>query len=231
MASAPPPGRTVDAVVFDCDGVLVDSEPLHADATREYFRSHGVALGEHAFADLIGMRVRDQVTRLSEAHGLPGDQEEHYAGREQVFWRMAESGIATTPGAAETIRALHAAGIRVGVATSGTRRWVEHVLDALAVQDVVDAVATGEDVTRPKPDPEPYLVAARRLATEPGRCVAVEDSPAGVASASAAGMAVLVFDPSSHAGSARDGTRPVISELRDVLGRLGLREGLSRLDR
>ena len=185
------------AVVFDCDGLLVDSEPVHARATAEHLASLGTPVTADLFERIVGMRVRDQMTMVGQLTGH--DPAQLFRGREERFWELLRLDFPAMPGAATTVRALARAGFRIGVASSGTREYVEHVLTTLGVRHVVGAVTTGEDVRQPKPDPECYLRTARALGVPAACCAAVEDSDLGMKSAAAAGMHVLALQPSATA--------------------------------
>jgi HAD superfamily hydrolase (TIGR01509 family) len=172
--------------VFDMDGVLVDSEPTHERANAEYAATLGAAYDARLADAMMGRRVRDLTDALALEVGLP--PEEVFAGREAVFWRLLEAGLEPMPGLHEAIGRLAAAGLPLAVASSGTRAYVEHVLAQLGVRAAFAAVVSGEDVVCGKPDPEIYLLAAKRLGADPADCVAVEDAAHGIASARAAGM-------------------------------------------
>lgn len=183
------------AVVFDCDGVLVDSEPVHAQATSDELASLGTPVPANLFEQIIGMRVRDQMTIVGELTGH--DPQRLFDGREQRFWELLRRNFPAMPGAAPTIRRLHAAGFAIGVASSGTREYVDYVVTTLGVHELVDAITSGNDVRQPKPDPECYLRTARALGVPATSCAAVEDSELGVRSAAAARMHVLALQPAA----------------------------------
>lgn len=185
--ASPPPG-----VVLDCDGVLVDSEPLHAWATTKWASTIGITLRPQYFHDLIGMTVRDQVARI--VKGTGHDPTAAYHAREEHFWGLVDQ-IEPMVGVVDLVRRLHRAGTRIAVASNGSHDYLRHVIDALKIDGMIQGFVCADDVTRPKPDPEPYLKAAALLGLEPTRCVAVEDSPPGVASALAAGMTVVRVSP------------------------------------
>ncbi len=173
-------------VVFDMDGVIVDSEPTHERANAEYAASLGATYDGRLADEMMGRRVRDLTDALALEVGLPPD--EVFAGREAVFWRLLDEGLEPMPGLHAALGKLAGAGLPLGVASSGTRAYVEHVLDRLGVRDAFATVVSGEDVAHGKPDPEIYLLAAERLRARPADCVAVEDATHGIASARAAGM-------------------------------------------
>jgi HAD superfamily hydrolase (TIGR01509 family) len=177
-------------VVFDLDGVLVDSEPTHERANVEYLAGLGVTLDPALAAAMLGRRVRDLTDAVAAQAGVP--PEEVFAGREAVFWRLLEQAPPPPmPGLRPALARLAAAGLRLAVASSGTRAYVAHVLDRLGVADAFAAVVSGEEVVVGKPDPGVYLLAAERLGADPAACVAVEDAPHGIAAARAAGMRVV----------------------------------------
>jgi HAD superfamily hydrolase (TIGR01509 family) len=188
----------IEAVIFDCDGVLVDSEPFHAAATREELDHRGIALPEEFFDAHVGMRVVDQMAVLAERYAF--DLDELYAAREHRFWVLAAERFAEVPGSAETVRRLHAAGLKIAVATSGTRQWIDYVVDRLGLAAQISATVSAADVREPKPHPQAYLTAAAALGVAPQTCGVVEDSERGCRSAVTAGCLVVVLD--------RDGRDP-----------------------
>ena len=187
IRTTPPPG-----VVLDCDGILVDSEPLHAWATTEWAKTVGITLRPEYFHDLIGMTVFDQIARI--VKGTGHDPAKAYQARERHFWDLIDQ-LEPMIGVVDLIRRLHAAGTRIAVASNGSRDYLEHVVDALKIGTMIDGFVCADDITHPKPDPEPYLKAAALLDLEPRACVAVEDSQPGVTSALAAGMSVIMVNP------------------------------------
>jgi HAD superfamily hydrolase (TIGR01509 family) len=176
-------------VIFDCDGVLVDSEPAHARATSEYLASLGTPVAPDLFDRLIGMRVRDQMDVIADLTGH--DPDDLFRGREAMFWKLIAQDFPAMPDATRTIAELHEAGFVVAVATSGTRPYVDYVLLQLGVDRFISAVTCGDDVQQPKPHPECYLRTAAVLGIPASQCAAVEDSELGATSAQAAGMEVL----------------------------------------
>jgi HAD superfamily hydrolase (TIGR01509 family) len=183
----PPPG-----VVLDCDGVLVDSEPLHARATTMWASTIGITLHPEYFHDLIGMTVFDQVARI--VKGTGHDPAQAYRAREEHFWGLIGQ-IEPMLGVVDLIRRLHQAGTRIAIASNGSRDYLRHVINTLKIGTMIDGFVCADDITHPKPHPEPYLKAAALLNLEPAACVAVEDSQPGVTSALAAGMSVIMVHP------------------------------------
>jgi HAD superfamily hydrolase (TIGR01509 family) len=179
-------------VVFDLDGLMVDSEPMHELANDRYFARLGTTLDESLREEMMGRRVRDLAEATAGRLGRSPD--DVFAEREAVFWELLEqSGVKPMPGLDQAIAMLRGAGLPLAVATSGTRLYVDHVLDRLGIREAFAVVVSGEEVTAGKPDPEIYLRAAALLGADPADCVALEDTFHGVTAARAAGMHAIAI--------------------------------------
>jgi HAD superfamily hydrolase (TIGR01509 family) len=199
-------------VVFDLDGVIVDSEPVHERATDEYLAGLVVRDAETLREDMMGRRVRELTDVLAERLGRPPD--EVFGEREAIFWRLLErDGPRPMPGLEAAIAKLSGAGLDLAVATSGTRAYVELVLQRLGVRTAFKVVVSGEDVARGKPDPEGYLRVAALLGTDPTDCVALEDTFHGVTAARAAGMHAVAVPNALTAGMDFSGADAVVADL------------------
>ena len=177
------------AVIFDMDGVLVDTYHAHYRSWLEMAKAEGFHFSEEEFATTFGRTSREIIAhfwgegRLDDAQIAELDRR-----KEAAFRRMIETAFPAMPGIGQLLHSLHDAGIRMAVGSSGPPENVAMVLDRLDARDLFDAVVTGEDVTRGKPDPEVFLIAARHLGVPPARCAVIEDAPSGIAAANAAGM-------------------------------------------
>lgn len=189
------------AVVFDVDGTLADTErDGHRPAFNEAFRRHGLDIewGPTEYGRLLRTTGgRRRVERYLREHGYgsaaPVLAGEVHATKTRLFAsRVAAGAVAARPGVLELVRDLRRAGLRVAVATTGRRAWVEPLVARLLGPDTVDVMVTGDEVGELKPDPEAYLTALRRLGVVAGEALAVEDSAVGLRSASSAGLATLV---------------------------------------
>jgi beta-phosphoglucomutase len=200
-------------VVFDMDGVIVDSEPIHERATDEYLASLGATVGQDLRDDMLGRRVRELTDAIAVRLGLP--PERVLAEREAVFWRLLAEGegLQPMPGLHTAIARLTDAGLPLAVASSGTRAYVAHVLVRLDVRPAFKAVVCGEDVVEGKPHPAIYLRAAALLGADPGDCVAIEDTVHGVTAARAAGMRVVAVPNDLTAGMDFRGADAVAGDL------------------
>ncbi len=171
-------------VIFDLDGVLINSEPLHLQAFQEVLATHGRTLTEEEYyAHFIvysDLEVLEQL--LPAGEGL----EAALADKARRYLALLETGVPIFLDGMTLLSRTD--GWRVGLATGSMRREVERVLRSLRIRDRFGAVVTRDDCRRGKPDPEPFLLAAEALDVLPHRCVVVEDTPGGVRAAKAAGM-------------------------------------------
>jgi HAD superfamily hydrolase (TIGR01509 family) len=180
------------AVLFDLDGTLLDSERLWDRALQELAARLGGTLSGPARQAMIGRNSTESMAVLYQDLGTPA--RDPVADSQFLTERMIElfaTDLRWRPGAAELVTRVRAAGLATALVTSTRRRQVEVALDGLLGRDTFDAVVCGDEVTRPKPHPESYLTAAARIGRPIRRCVAIEDSPTGVASALAAGATVV----------------------------------------
>jgi HAD superfamily hydrolase (TIGR01509 family) len=201
-------------VVFDMDGVLVDGEPLHFRAVNELLAAEGRALTLDEYRPYMGTKAgwRELIAALH----LTGSPE-HYATRyNELILEQYRQCRTPLPGAVELARALRSGGMPLALASSSIAPWVAACLESLALEHVFDAVVTGSDVEAGKPAPDIYLEAARRLGLSAGRCLAIEDAPAGVASAVAAGMTCWAVRTEYTRGLPLPGAARVFESLADV---------------
>ena len=192
----------IAAVVFDLDGVVVDSEQVWDDVREQLVREGGGRWHDGAQAAMMGMSSPEWSRYLHDELGLAESPEEL---NDEVVHRMLEryrSDLPLIDGAVDAVRRL-AAEFPLAVASSSNRPLIEAVLEAAGIASLFAAVVSSEEVERGKPAPDVYLEAARRLGVEPKRCAAVEDSSNGIRSARTAGMRVLAL-PNSHYPPAPD---------------------------
>jgi len=215
--------KSPSALIFDMDGVLVDSEPVHKRAKEEAFRQFGIVLPEAVYDSYKG---RPDATMLPEVLGARGFSPETVAEISRLKHQIFESikhELRPVDGAADFIR-WAAARHRIALATSATTRNRELVLAVLNAGDVFETIVDGSRHTRPKPDPEVFQVAMRELGVGPGDCWVIEDSVNGLLAAKAAGCyAVAItttFDRATVSAAGADAAVDSFGELRGMLERL-----------
>ncbi|MEU4244153.1 HAD family phosphatase [Actinoplanes sp. NPDC026619] len=178
-------------MLFDMDGTLVDSEKVWEIALHELAAWAGGTLSPKARAAMVGGSMKQSMQIFRDDLGQPDRPEEADVKwlTSRVF-NLFREGLVWRPGAAELLRAVKLAGLPTALVTSTGRILVEAALDTLGRENF-DVVVCGDEVSMPKPDPEPYKTAAALLGVPIDQCVAIEDSPTGVASALASGAVVL----------------------------------------
>ena len=192
----------IEAVIFDLDGVIVDSEQVWDDVRERLAKERGGRWHDRAQADMMGMSSPEWSAYMHDEIGLAESPEEINA---EVVRRMLEryrAELPLLPGAVEAVRRL-AAAFRLAVASSSNRPLIEAVLAGAGIAGLFEATVSSEEVARSKPAPDVYLEAARRLGVRPERCAAVEDSSNGLRAAHAAGLRVLAL-PNAHYPPAAD---------------------------
>jgi HAD superfamily hydrolase (TIGR01509 family) len=183
---------SIQAVVFDLDGVIIDTEEVWEEVRRGYVAEHGREFLPDTQSRMMGMSTREWSTHLSEEVGVPRSPEQVAA---DVLGRMAErykQALPLIPGSVEAVRRM-ASRFPLALASSSARILIDQVLETAGLTDAFRTTLSTEEVPRGKPAPDAYLEAARRLGLSPEVCAAVEDSSNGLRSAGAAGFAVIAI--------------------------------------
>ncbi|HEX3724468.1 MAG TPA: HAD family phosphatase [Nitrolancea sp.] len=186
-------GSAIRGVIFDLDGLLVDSEPVQIEAWETFLARYHRSLSPGLLQRMFGLRIWDSARLLIDELALPLTVDEVVRERDALFFDLLPGRLLAMPGAVTTVHALAARSYRLALATSGHRLYVDIVLSELQLEGVFEAEVTGDMVTHGKPSPDIYLAAANQLALSPKVCVALEDAPIGIASSKAAGMTCLAI--------------------------------------
>jgi beta-phosphoglucomutase len=218
--------RRPDAVIFDFDGVIADTEPLHWNAFREVLEPLGIRFTWREYVDVyMGFDDRDAFREAFRRHGRPlgGTRlSELIDAKSRVFRGILRNGVTACPGTLDLIASLHASGVPMAICSGALRSDIDPILSRLGVAGLFLHIVTAGDVRKGKPDPEGYLLAYRKLSlsrpstlTAPGKCLAVEDTPAGVEAAKRAGLSVLAVT-GSYAAAELSGADHVADSLANV---------------
>lgn len=175
------------SVIFDMDGVIVDSHVLHMRAWRQFLFSMGKPVTDADLEIVRDGRKREDILRHF-LGDLPEDELRIYGDQKELLFRAGPEGLNTIPGVRQLLNELSCAAIRMAVASSGSSERVHYVLDRLRLSDHFAAVVTGDEVAVGKPDPAIFRKAAEWLQVRPTESLVFEDSVSGVRAASAAGM-------------------------------------------
>lgn len=182
------------AVIFDMDGVLVDSQPYHFKADIDTMAEYGVIKDQKFYESFAGTLTADRMRTLKEMFGLDVPVEEMTIKRENMILDiMGKEDIKPVLGIPEFLRSIKEKGLTTAVASSSDYKLINLILDRLKIAKYFDSVTSGSDVKRGKPSPDVFLLAAERIGIEPAECLVVEDSENGVKAAKAAGMKALGY--------------------------------------
>ena len=214
-----------DAFIFDMDGVIIDSEPIHSRVKMDTFRHFGLPFAESELVRYMGRTsgeiFRDVIERAGRTDLVP-EQLADYKHRH--YLEILESGeITPVDGTAELIRSLHEAGIPLGLATSSWSKAADVVLDRFGIRQYFSSVLSGGDLPASKPDPAIYRITAQRLGARPEHCMVLEDTASGILAAKRAGMYCIAYrNPNSGNQDLSLADRVVehIGDIRLVNGRI-----------
>lgn len=213
------------AVIFDFDGIIVDTEPIHYRAFQEILVPLGMAYSWNDYiTHYMGFDDREAFAEVYKSNGQLISEEKllHLINRKgAIFEKIICDGVKPYPGALALIRVLSGE-IPLALCSGALPSDIEPILKQLNISDAFDVIVTAAEVAASKPDPESYLLAFSRLVTAftdmnitPGECLAIEDTPAGIASANGAGISVLAVTNSYPAGNLSEAVR-IIESLESV---------------
>jgi len=183
----------IKAVIFDMDGVIVDSEPMHIEAEKQILLKYGVEISADELRRYTGTTAEFEFTELIRKYRLNTTVDTLFREKETTLFRLLEKKTKPTKGVIRLIRSLKRQGLKLAIASSGHRKLVHYFLRRLKIVNCFDSVVCAEDITRSKPDPEIFLKAAKSLSLDTVECIVIEDSALGVEAAKSAGMKCIAF--------------------------------------
>ena len=204
-------------VIFDMDGVLVDSYQAHWQSWHFMADELGKGLTEAQFVSTFGRTSREIIAEHWGANSLTPEEIAEFDRRKEALYReLVDRDFPAMDGASELIRALSGAGFRLAVGSSGPPENVALAVERLGAGQYFNTLVTGRDVTRGKPDPQVFLLAAERMGVAPADCAVVEDAPVGIAAANAAGMASIALLSTGHTAESVKAAKLIVNSLRDL---------------
>jgi len=183
----------IKAVIFDMDGVIVDSEPMHIEAEKQTLLKYGVKITTEELRTYTGTTAEFEFNDLIRKYKLNTTANTLFNEKEDILFRLLEERTEPTKGVIDLIKNLKQHGFKLGIATSGHRKLAHYYLDKLGIEPLFDTVVCAEDIARSKPDPEIFQKAAQRLDAEPTECIVIEDAKLGIEAAIKAGMKCIGY--------------------------------------
>lgn len=190
----------LEAIIFDMDGVLVDSEPVHAEATRRLLSAHGVEFDPGPGEDFYGRTDREVFRALRQRYGLAAHEDDLAEQWIDLVVAMLPGRLVPMPGVPGVLDLLTANGYLLALASSSSPPIIQTTIDGLGLGQAFAATVSGRDVARGKPAPDIFIEAARRIGSAPASCLVVEDSQNGVRAAKAAGIPSVAVPCHATAG-------------------------------
>jgi beta-phosphoglucomutase family hydrolase len=202
-------------ILWDMDGVIVDSSSFHFAAWQEAFAERGIKFARQDFTKLFGTRNDFIIGRIMGRELPERDVKIMVREKEEIFRREATGNIKSFPGAVKLLNAIKRGNFKLGLVSSAPKENIDLVLRELNLNGIFDCVVFGQEVSESKPSPQIYLLAARKLEVAPSDCVVIEDSPLGVKAAKTAGMKCLAIT-NSHPRQELKEADKVVDSLENV---------------
>lgn len=207
----------IKALVFDMDGVIIDSEPIHTELTINVLKDVGVIPSESEIYEFIGVRNEEMWATLIERHGINESVEQLNARlKAHKLERFLNSTLEPIDGVLDLLRAAKRKGLKIALATSSPRYFAKYVLKAVKAAVFFDELVTADEISNSKPDPEIYLKAAKSLGLLPEECMAIEDAYFGILAAKGAGMKCIGFKNPNSGNQDTSIADYVVSSIREI---------------
>jgi len=223
-AEIPDPSRAdvnTRAVIFDFDETIIDLEPQHTAAHDALCRAMHADYAQmpESFRTSSGLRIIDDIREMRAHFGWREPEADLFAMRQRFFDdACARAELVPMPGVVEIIRALSALEMTLAITSSAVRSSIEMILTRLGIRDAFAVIVDGSEVAHGKPDPEGYLVTARKLGVAPSECIVIEDSHVGVVAAKRAGMfCIAVRNPRAQTIQDLSAADVIVDSMRDVI--------------
>ncbi|MFW5982228.1 MAG: HAD family hydrolase, partial [Halanaerobiaceae bacterium] len=182
------------AVIFDMDGVIIDSEPIHYKVNQDLYRKLEIEVSDDEYSNFIGVSNRDHWNILKDKYGLKNTTEDLVKRQiDSNIQHLDKSDEEAIPGIIDLLEELRINNVKIALASSSAMRYIETVLEKFQIKDYFSVKVSGEDMDRGKPHPDIFLETARQLGLKPKDCLVIEDSENGVKAAKSAGMKCVAY--------------------------------------
>lgn len=208
------------AYIFDMDGVIYDSEPIHARAKKQVLAEYGIDISAERLATFVGRSSRDFYGTMVEENPACGASWQELAKKKHDLYRKLlteDRSIQAIPGVRELLERIKAAGYLIGLGSSSTMEMINLVLNRFDLKKYFSVVVSGDELPRSKPDPLIFLTVAEKLGVAPTDCVVIEDAGAGVAAAKAAGMYCIGYNNPNSGPQNLSGADMIVGSHYDII--------------
>jgi len=210
----------IKAVIFDLDGVIFNSEDIHTEAEKEALNKVGIPVTKEDIKEYSGVQIRKEFSDITHRYHSDISFEELIKIRDEILKDKLKNGFPLVPHVVEVLGALSNS-FRLAVASSGERRIQGEQLKKANLMKYFKAIILGEDITNPKPNPEPYIKAAKKLGVVPSECVGIEDSISGFKAVKEAGMTLIAIKAEHNTAIDFSLADYIIEDLREIPTILG----------
>ncbi len=212
----------IKAVLFDMDGLMIDSEPLSLQAFNMVFRKYGKYLTEdESNKRYVGISDKDASQDMIKRFDLPMSAEELVLAKKDAYQQILKTHqIISQVGLFEILTNLHSSGYKIGIASGSSLKEIEIVINGLQISQLVDIYCSADEVENGKPAPDVYLLAAKKLGVSPADCLVLEDAPKGVQAAKSAGMICFAIPSNETKGLDFSQADKVLNSLAEVFNLL-----------
>lgn len=210
--------QKIQAIIFDMDGLMIDSEGKQSESVEQVLREHGVEpeFNEAGVIQIVGIPATDNFQILKDKHRMSQSVDELHERKKEIYRELLEEGVTPMPGLFELFEYLQDKPLKKAVASSSIIKDIELVIQHLDAIEHFDAIVSAEEVERGKPAPDVFLEAAKRLGVDPEHCVVLEDAPEGVKAGKAAGMKVIAIPNRYTKHHDFDHADTVVDSLHDI---------------
>lgn len=206
----------IKALILDMDGVIVDSEPLHQKAEIQIMAKYGVKIKRKDLEKYTGTTSKHMFTELIKKYNLKTTPEKIISEKRKIYLPLLKNKAQAIPGIITLIKKAHKKGLKLAVASSSIHKYINIVLEKFKLKQFFNIIVGAEDIKNSKPNPEIFLLAAKKLHTKPKECIVIEDAKLGVKAAKAAGMCVIGYQ-SSHSGNQDlDKADEIVREIKEI---------------
>lgn len=211
----------IKAVLFDMDGLMIDSEPFHYQAFNEVIEKYGKHLTqEENNQRYIGLSDEDEARDMVVRFNLPISSQELVQQKQVILRQILKNQVSPQPGLLDLLKKLDDDGYKTAIASSSSLEVIKTIIDGLKISALIDEYASAQQVERGKPAPDIYLLAVKKLGVDPSECLVLEDAPRGVEAGKSAGMSVFAIPSSATKGEDFSMADKVLSSLSEVYSEL-----------